>query len=88
MEKREKEIHEIKETIEETIDIQGRLISAILFADDIAVIAEMKRKLQAILIRMYEVVSYFSMKINEQKTKVMRYSKVEKRDKMYQNRSS
>ena len=76
-------INMLKDKIEFGINIQGKNISMLRFADDIAVLANSESELEIALNEMETVLAQgYGMKINKSKTEILVCSKKEKRTKI------
>src|SRR5688572_8499115 len=71
-------IREALEDTEEGIKVGGKLVKALRFADDQAMLAGREDELQKMMDRLNTVSIQYKMKINIKKTKVMKISKKER----------
>jgi len=68
-------IREALENTEEGVKVGGKIVKALRFADDQAMLAGSEYDLQRIMNRLNMVLVNYNMKINTKKTKVMKISK-------------
>jgi len=68
-------MREAVEDTEEGIKVGGKLIKALRFADDQAMLASSENELQQVMDRLNTTSAKYNMKINTKKTKVMKISK-------------
>jgi hypothetical protein len=68
-------VRETLEEVNEGIKVGGRLVKALRFADDQAMLAGTQKELQRMMDRLNMISTEYDMKINIKKTKAMRISK-------------
>src|SRR5688572_26839360 len=68
-------IRETLEDMEEGIKVGGRMVKALRFADDQAMMASSQEGLQRMMDRLNTISIDYEMKINTKKTKIMKISK-------------
>jgi hypothetical protein len=72
-------VKEVTEEAKEGIKVGGRIINAVRFADDQAMLGSSIAGLQWLMNKLTEVAEEFGMSINIKKTKIMRISKSDAR---------